>query len=114
MDLLESIAASALAETSARVLAPRLAEAPLRECARRIAVGKSLAARADCMSMAVRACDSAKRWRRDSYRLRLPPVRLSAVAVSIPGMRSSPEAAEGAGARTDAGEIGRASCREGG
>src|ERR1700741_2552338 len=60
------MAVSTAAATSARALAPRLADAPLSECAKRWAVGESLAARAKRMSS--RTCDweSANRWRRDS------------------------------------------------
>ena len=63
---LDSMADSALAAASARGLAPRLAEAPLREWAKRCAAGASLAARALRISETVADWESAKRWRRDS------------------------------------------------
>src|SRR5215472_19171133 len=81
-----SIASSAFAAVAARQVAPRLADAPFKECTIRRAVAGSWAVRAARISERAPDCESAKRVSKDPYRLGLPPLRLRAVTVSIPGI----------------------------
>src|SRR5262249_10973882 len=89
------IAASTLAADSANAAAPKFADAPFREWAKRCAVAESFDAIAARIELTLLACESAKSESSDSARLRLPPARLRPSAVAIPAIKRESGGARG-------------------